>query len=206
MVIAQKRLSAFIFSIILHVIVFFILILIEFQVISHKKNSSLTITLTENYPYKSIPGNETKLKSEREIVIPQMKEEFNKNDSQISKAIPDIEKDTSESKQVIFIPQTVLTGSDDETLKFAESLLDTFLILHPEYSTYVLHEKAKKIKENPDDRIFSKLTLEKRINDELHKYIRGKFPEGSQHEINKYAGPGINIPIGDLIDIIRKIF
>ena len=92
--------------------------------------------------------------------------------------------------------------SNKEYLKFAETLLDTFLIRYPQYASMVLKQHAKALA----SKSFTRETLINRINDELHKYIRRNFPEGSEHEINPYTGPGIQIPIDDLINIVKKIF
>ena len=199
-----KKLRAFILSVLLHGIVLFIFVILEFEYISQDKDDYFTITLKEINPSESIQKNEIGLKKEKE---PHQKEERSiENNSRVNEITIKVEKDTSVMKQEIFIPGTELEVNNEENLKFAESLLDSFLILYPEYSRYILKEQAKNIKGNPNDKRFSRLALEKMINDELHKYISEKFPEGSQHEINKYTGPGLNIPIGDLIDIIRKIF
>ena len=92
--------------------------------------------------------------------------------------------------------------SNKEYLKFAETLLDTFLIRYPQYASMVLKQHAKALA----SKSFTRETLINRINDGLHKYIRRNFPEGSEHEINPYTGPGIQIPIDDLINIVKKIF
>jgi hypothetical protein len=196
----RKKPSAFILSILVHGIIFLIFIIIEFEFIGYKKDVYSTITLIE----KSIPKNEEELELDRKMVIQQKKERPDINDSLVLKTVPHIASDTS--GKAVFIFQTELADSN-EIFKFARTLLDSFLILHPEYTRYVLSELAKNIEENPGDKkSFSRHALEKKINDELHKYISEKFPQGSQHEINKYTGPGINIPMGDLINIIKKIF
>ena len=200
----KKRLFPFILSILLHGICLLIFTIIKFELIDYSKDNYSTIILIEKYPDQSVPKNEIKLKSERDIMVQQNREELNINDSLVLEIVPHVVSDTSDKD--VFISQTELADSN-ENLKFARSLLDTFLILHPEYNSYILSELSKKMEENPDDKkSFSRADLEKKINDELHKYISEKFPQGSQYEINKYTGPGVNIPIGDLIDIIRSIF
>jgi hypothetical protein len=87
-------------------------------------------------------------------------------------------------------------------LKYARTLLDSFLITHPEYSSLILKQQAKELAENK----FSRLNLEDKIAQEIYLYLKERYPEGSEHEINKYAGPGIQIPIGDLIDLIKDLF
>jgi hypothetical protein len=87
-------------------------------------------------------------------------------------------------------------------LKYARTLLDSFLITHPEYSSLILKQQAKELAENK----FSRLNLEDKIAQEIYLYLKERYPEGSEHEINKYTGPGIQIPIGDLIDLIKDLF
>ena len=202
----KKRIFAFVLSLLLHGIGLLIFIIIELEYIDHKKDTYTTITFIEVNPYQSIQKKEAELQPERDIVRPLKKKEPTKSNLQADETTIKVSRDTSENRQEIYVTETETTDSSNENLKFAESLLDSFLILYPEYSRYILKEQAKNIKGNPNDKRFSRIALEKRINDELHKYISEKFPEGSQHEINKYTGPGLNIPIGDLIDIIRKIF
>lgn len=114
--------------------------------------------------------------------------------------------DTTSHKERIFVPKSVLADTVNPDLKFASSLLDTFLIRHPEYSSLILQQEAKDLVWNKNINKYSRLALEQRINDEIHKYLREKFPEGSEHEINKYTGPGLQIPIDDLIDKIKNLF
>lgn len=100
---------------------------------------------------------------------------------------------TSESKKI---------ESGNQYLNFSRALLDSILITNPGYSKLILKERIKNLK----DTVSIRQQWEKRINDEIHKYLREHYPEGSEHAINKYTGPGINIPIDDLIDVIKGIF
>jgi hypothetical protein len=106
----------------------------------------------------------------------------------------------------IFISRKQLEDTTYHSLKFAATLLDSFLVRHPEYSKYILQEQAKELVENKNIKKFSRLALEQRINEELDKYLQQHYPEGSEHEINPYTGPGLQIPIDDLVDAIKKIF
>ena len=87
-------------------------------------------------------------------------------------------------------------------MNFSRTLLDSFLITNPGYSKLILKERVKNLK----DTVSMRQQWEKRINDAIHKYLRENYPEGSEHAINKYTGPGINIPIDDLTDKIKGIF
>ena len=40
----------------------------------------------------------------------------------------------------------------------------------------------------------------------MAKYLKEHFPEGSEHAMSPYGGPGMQIPIDGLIDDIKKIF
>lgn len=114
--------------------------------------------------------------------------------------------DTTSNKGKIYITRSQLEDTTYRSLKFAATLLDSFLVRHPEYGKYILQEQAKELVENKNIKKFSRLALEQRINEELDKYLQEHFPEGSEHEINPYTGPGLQIPIDDLIDAIKKIF
>lgn len=100
--------------------------------------------------------------------------------------------------------ETILTGKDSSNydLQFAQSVLDTFLVRNPVYAKFILEEQAKGIAK----RKFTRQSIVRKLNDELHKYLKEKYPEGSDHAVNKYTGPGIQIPIGDLINLVKKIF
>lgn len=87
-------------------------------------------------------------------------------------------------------------------LNLSHSLLDSLLITNPGYSKLILKETIK----NLEDTASIRQEWERRLNEEIHKYLREYYPEGSDNAINKYTGPGINIPIDDLIEIIKGIF
>ncbi len=114
--------------------------------------------------------------------------------------------DTASNKVKIFIPKYQFSDTSYSNLKLAATLLDSFLVRHPEYSRYILQLQAKELVENKNIKKFSRLALEQRINEELDKYLKEYYPEGSEHEINPYTGPGLQIPIDGLIDAIKKIF
>jgi hypothetical protein len=69
-----------------------------------------------------------------------------------------------------------------------------------------LEQQAKELVENKNIKKFSRLELEKRINEEMAKYLKENYPEGSEHAMSPYGGPGMQIPIDGLIDAIKKIF
>jgi hypothetical protein len=87
-------------------------------------------------------------------------------------------------------------------LKYAKTLLDSFLITHPEYSSLILKQQAKELTGNK----LSRLDLEQKIAQEIYIYLKERYPKGPERDFNKYAGPGIQIPIGDLIDLIKDLF
>lgn len=87
-------------------------------------------------------------------------------------------------------------------LKYAKTLLDSFLITYPEYSSLILKQQAKELAGNK----LSRLNLEEKIAQEIYIYLKERYPKGPERDFNKYAGPGIQIPIGDLIDLIKDLF
>jgi hypothetical protein len=74
--------------------------------------------------------------------------------------------------------------------------------MHPEYSSLVLKQQAKELTENK----ISRLSLEDKKTRDIYMYLKERYPEEAEHEINKYTAPGIQIPIGDLIDLIKDLF
>lgn len=87
-------------------------------------------------------------------------------------------------------------------LKYARTLLDSFLVTHPEYSALILKQQAKELTEKKN----SRLSFEDKITHDIYLYLKARYPEGREHEMNKYTSPGIQIPIGDLIDLIKDLF
>lgn len=87
-------------------------------------------------------------------------------------------------------------------LKNARTLLDSFLVTHPEYSGLILKQQAKDLTENKN----YILGLGDKITRDIYLYLKDRYPEGGKLEMNKYTSPGIQIPIGDLIDLIKNLF
>ena len=87
-------------------------------------------------------------------------------------------------------------------LKYARTLFDSFLVTHPEYSSLILKQQAKELTEKNNFR----LSIEDKITRDIYLYLKARYPEGGEHEMNKYTSPGIQIPIGDLIDLIKDLF
>jgi hypothetical protein len=87
-------------------------------------------------------------------------------------------------------------------LKYARSLLDSFLVTYPEFSSLILKQQAKDLTENKN----SRLSLEDKITRDIYLYLKDRYPEGGEHEMNNYTSPGIQIPIGDLINLIKDLF
>ena len=113
-----------------------------------------------------------------------------------------IVKDSVKSGTDTTISELEKIKSGDRYLNFSRSPLDSLLISNPGYTKLILKERIKNLK----DTVSILLEWEKRINYEIHKYLREYYPEGSENAINKYTGPGINIPIDDLIEIMKGIF
>jgi len=184
--------TSFIVSFILHLVVLVIFAIIKF--------GSFLISIPE---YSTIKFSETPLikqlqnvKREKHLPIKEKNLEKFKMQNQM------VSMDT-----LIEIEDTVKVDSskqvnNDRYLEFAKTLLDTFLIRNPQYASMVLKQEAKALAYKK----FSRETLIKRINDELHKYILKHFPKGSEHELNPYTGPGLQIPIDDVINLVKKIF
>jgi len=88
-----------------------------------------------------------------------------------------------------------------EQLKMARSILDSFLILHPEYRKHILTEHSKIIKENVPPFI----KPGKRMNAYISKLLRETYPEGADYALYKNLNPGFNFPIDKLIDFVKGI-
>ena len=111
-------------------------------------------------------------------------------------------KDSVESKQDTVISESKEIEIEGRFLNFSRTLLDSLLITNPGYSILILKERVKSLK----DTVSIRQEWERRLNEAIHRYLRENYPEGSEHAINKHTGPGINIPIDDLIDVIKGIF
>lgn len=111
-------------------------------------------------------------------------------------------EDSILDKPEIIVSDSVRPAENELYLKFARTFLDSLLISNPGYSRLILTEKIKGLK----DSVFARQELERKVNDAIHKYLMEHYPEGSGNAINQYTGPGINIPIDDLIGIIKGIF
>ena len=108
---------------------------------------------------------------------------------------------TNKKEQIV---KSEKPDSTEDDLKFAASLLDTFLVRHPEYAKFILQQQAKRLAENR--KAVTRYDIVRKINDELHEYIQKNFPEGSEHAMSPYGGPGMQIPIDGLIDAIKDVF
>ncbi len=114
--------------------------------------------------------------------------------------------DSNKIKKKVDISEQTPIDSTELRLKFARTMLDTFLIRNPEFAHYILKQQAKYLMQNQTQRMLTRMGMEKKINNELHKYIQDNFPEGSEHAMSETGGPGMQIPIDGLIDAIKKIF
>ena len=192
-----------ILSLLIHGIFFLVLIIVKIESSPGHRTTYTILNFVEVKPLK--PEVPAKIKHPVKITPPVIKKEIAK----VKKQNIEEEKkiiDTTKEKQETKIYKSEPVDSTYLSLKFAATLLDSFLVRHPEYSKYILQQQAKELVENKNIKKFSRLALEKRINEEMAKYLKEHFPEGSEHAMSPYGGPGMQIPIDGLIDDIKKIF
>ena len=211
----REKTAALLLSILLHGFFIVILIFIKIEYSNVKRIGYSVLNLVEIKPEEKDIVEEKKPEKKINSTVHNQKREPVKTKQQKVKEVVKTAKDTISNKSVvdstlnkgkIFITRKELADTTYNSLKFAATLLDSFLVRHPEYGKYILQEQAKELVENKNIKKFSRLALEQRINEELDKYLKQHYPEGSEHEINPYTGPGLQIPIDDLIDAIKKIF
>ena len=197
----ESKLSLVI-SVLIHGLAFWILVLSEYELIS-----------TEESVYLEILFDEVTIKSSKEE-IESVQKKIKETRSHSINEIPIT--DTLVNKNYFVEAANDTTSSESEYssvepsekekkqlyLKYARTLLDSFLISHPEYRRLILKQQAKELAEYK----FSRLNLEKKIAQEIYIYLKERYPKGPERDFNKYAGPGIQIPIGDLIDLIKDLF
>ena len=209
--------TAFLISFILHGFVFVLFFIINIETPERKIPGYIIINFSSGLQPVSHRGERTpsggKAKTEIKngIGIKVKKQKFplpekkNHNKVQpVQKNLTGIINDTTEKSSPLYS----ISDSTQYDLNFARSLLDTFLVKHPEYSSLILKEQSKELKDKKltaQSPALLRATIERKLNEEIHKYLASKFPEGSEHAMNKYTGPGLQIPIGDLIDMIKKI-
>ncbi len=198
----KDRIIVLIISVSLHAILFLILLLVEVRYNPGKSVSAsfTALNITTGTYQKEVNKearvriknrkSETKLKKQN-AEVPNVKEE-----------LPSVIDSTSKHT----VSDTSNKAIADTGLKYASTLLDTFLVRHPEYAKYILQQQAKDLVNDKNTKMFTRLEMETRINDVLHKYIMENFPEGSEHAMNPNGGPGMQIPIDGVIDAIKKIF
>ena len=197
----ESKLSLII-SLLIHGFAFWVLILFDYELITADKSVYLEVLFDEviiKSPKEVIESGQKKIndiRSQNINKIPSTDTLVNKddfveetNDITISESEYVSEEPSEKDKRRMY-------------LKYARTLLDSFLITHPEYSSLVLKQQAKELAENK----FSRLNLEKKITEEIYIYLKERYPKGPERDFNKYAGPGIQIPIGDLIDLIKDLF
>ncbi len=194
----KEKSIAFALSILIHGILFLILLIIVVEPSPGQKSLYTILNFVEVKP--EIPN---KTKQTVKPIPSERKKETVKINNQKNIEEKTIIDTTSEKPKVYKIEQV---DSSYLSLKFAATLLDSFLVRHPEYSKYILQQQAKELVENKNIKRFSRLELEKRINEEMAKYLKENYPEGSEHAMSPYGGPGMQIPIDGLIDAIKKIF
>ena len=197
----KERSIAFALSILIHGILFLILLALKVEPSPGQGAYYTILNFVEINPEKPdvIDKKELTVKA---TPYKQKKENYNNNQENMVKEKTVI--DTTIEKPKIYKNEQI--DSSYLSLRFAATLLDSFLIRHPEYGKYILEQQAKELVENKNIKKFSRLELEKRINEEMAKYLKENYPEGSEHAMSPYGGPGMQIPIDGLIDAIKKIF
>lgn len=201
----KDRLIAYCLSILIHGMLLLILLFAWIKY-SPTENTSTILQLVEVTPPKPKEIETAKPSPPKKIVHHKKEVKHEENVSQKPKKPEATVIDTTKTKQTIEIPKAVLSDSAGQDLKFAATLLDTLLARHPEFAQYILKEKSKELVQDKNNKAFSRLEMEIKINNELHKYLKEHFPEGSEHAMSDIGGKGMQIPIDGLIDAIRKIF
>jgi len=195
----KEKLISFSLSILIHGIIVIVLFLIEINYPSVEKNKPIELNIKIVQPKAEKVETVKPPEVKRKIHYTQKKKEIPKV---IEKKIVVI--DSTVAKQKVKIDTKEKIDSTEENLKFAATLLDSFLVHHPEYARFILEQQAKRLAENR--KIVSRYEMVQKINDELHDYIQKNFPEGSEHAMSPYGGPGMQIPIDGIIDAIRDVF
>ncbi len=197
----KEKLISFSLSILIHGIIVIVLLLIKINYTSVEKNKPIQLDI------KIVPPQPEKVETVKQPVVKRIIHPPRKTkQKEITKVkgekIAVIDSTVIKQKEKIVKKEKV--DSTEEDLKFAATLLDSFLVHHPEYAKFILQQQAKRLAEN--HKIVSRYEMVQKINDELHEYIQKNFPEGSEHAMSPYGGPGMQIPIDGIIDAIRDIF
>ena len=169
--------------------------------IHQKYLSYVSITLSE-FKYQKLTWENMPKTFNRKVIFKKENNESKLETFRQNNINSIIVKDSVKSGTDTTISELEKIKSGDRYLNFSRSPLDSLLISNPGYTKLILKERIKNLK----DTVSIRLEWEKRINYEIHKYLREYYPEGSENAINKYTGPGINIPIDDLIEIMKGIF
>lgn len=179
--------------------------MIEIKFLPVRKNNSVVHFIVVS-PLKPEKTENLKSLSSGKVVKNLRKTEPEKIIQRQNKKAAETTIDTSEINQKINFSKSEHADTSKERFKYASTFLDSFLVKHPEFARYILQQQAKNLINNKNNSMFAKEDKEKKVNDELHKYLKENFPEGSEHAMDENLGPGIHIPIDGLIDAIRKIF
>lgn len=168
----------------------------------HQKQLYYAPTTFSEFRYQKPIGTTKPKPFKRKVIFKEENNESKLNTSRQKNFNSIIVEDSIKSKKDTTISESESIETGNLNLNFSRSLLDSLLITNPGYSKLILKERIKNLKDTASIR----QEWEKRLNDEIHKYLREYYPDGSENAINKYTGPGINIPIDDLIDEIKGIF
>ncbi len=202
----KNELISYIISVLIHGIILIIFIIVEIKFLPVKKHNSLLQLVVVTPPIKPEKAPTIKSPPTAKFIkhLPKIApvEIHSRQNKETTKTIVD----TTSIKREVNFSKSVPVDTSMENLKYAKTFLDTFLVKHPEYARYILRQQGKNFVNNKNDTMFAMLENQKKINDELHKYLKKNFPEGSEHAIDKNLGPGIHIPIDGVINAIRKIF
>jgi hypothetical protein len=196
-------------SVLLHGLLLIILVFINARYTTGPAPEYTTINFTQVIPPKPSTKRkpEEKPQSKKEkIKLPEKPHEEIQKDEE-NKITTEI--DTTPIQQVYEAPQVTFRDTVSPNLKYAKTLLDTFLVLHPEYSKYILEEQARDFIRDGKNKVNTRLAMERKINDMLHKYIRQQYlGNAGNAALDKYPGPGVgaHVPLDGLIDAVKKLF
>ena len=206
----KRRLFVFTLAFLVHLVFLLLLTLIEVKIKPVKKDNSSILLVEVQKPIREITGKKQQTKpvkiNHQAKIIKQDNIEKRNNKLENKKVQTEKIADRNLIADSLKLPQNEFSDSVKIRLKYAQTLLDTFLITHPGFAKYILKEQSKYLAQNENERMLTRLKLEKKIKNELNKYIKENFPEGSEHAMSDKAGPGMQIPIDGVIDAIKKLF
>jgi hypothetical protein len=193
--------SALILSLLLHASALLVFLLIELESESSFDQRFVTIDFKQTIPEEATTDPaiyETEISQEYPVVENLIEENVLLENEIISFLIDESVSIKSDTSVIKPDPSKYVA----EQLKLARTLLDTFLILHPEYRKLIFAEHSKTLGED----LFPFTKPETRMNTYIRRLLNETYPEGADHAIFSKLNPGINFPIDKLIDLAKKIF